>query len=262
MKISICFTGHLRTFEKCKESFEKNILDTIYPIIPDIFFSIYDRQDVNSEKYYTKDELNNLLQFNLKNGDTLYPKLINVIDNDEYQKNRMNIEIDRFLKNGFNPSRISEEFLRLAGTTKNILDTYNIVLDYEKKNNINYDLFMFTRPDMLHIDNINIIKSFNSHTLNMFYSGAPDPCDEVILGNKKTILLYISRYDNMIKSINEHTWIGAASPCSHIMLRYCLARYGPPCIDCVNKGETNSYQQFSNCRDWNWINIGHVRKCV
>lgn len=261
MKVSICFTGHLRTFEKCKESFEKNILDEIYPNIPDIFFSVYDREDLNSNKYYTKAELNDILYFNLKNGDKLYPKIINVIDNDKYQQDRINVETTRLLNNNHSLRHISNDFLNLSGITRNILDTYNRLLNYEKENNINYDLFMFTRPDMLHNEPKNIINSLIPYTLNIFYSTAPDPCDEVVLGNRKNISIYVSRYDNMIKCINEHTWIGAASPCAHIMLRYCLARYGSPCKDCLNNGETGIYQNFSNCRHWNWENIGTVKKC-
>lgn len=263
MKVAICFTGHLRTFIKCKESFEKKILEPMFPIIPDIFCRVYDRNDINSSKYYKTYEIVDMFNFTLKDGSQIKPKLFTIINNDEYQENRINIARNRLNENGYSLDRyLNRDFINLQGMTMNIYELYNQVVDYQIKLNIIYDLFMFTRPDFLYNDPMDITKSYLPYTLNMYYSGSPDPCDEVVIGSKRYIELYVSRYQNMILSIKEHIWIGSASPCPHIILRYCLARYGPPCIDCQNQGIDNIFQIQTSCRHWNWININRANKLL
>ena len=82
--IAICFYGHIRTWEKTKYSFIENVLDSLYPIIPDIFIHTYDLSNLHSDLYYSEEEIKSMMIFKNKFGVEIIPKIIVVANSKDY----------------------------------------------------------------------------------------------------------------------------------------------------------------------------------
>lgn len=220
-KFAICFYGHIRTWDKTKESFINNILESVYPVIPDIFIHTYDISNVNSTLFYSKEEIAQMMIFTLKNGIVINPKVI-VVDNNTLYANIVTRESESILDTN-DPNGT----LRTFSMLKKIYLSYQKMKEYEDENVIKYDIIMITRFDVLYQDPIILSEINNENTIYLHYTGAPDPCDEVAIGLPKGIDIYVSRYKEIFKVQKEHTFIGAVSTCcSHLLLRYCCVKFG------------------------------------
>ena len=78
-KFAICLNGNIKCWDNCKASFINNILEKVYPVIPDIFIHLYSRktykQDTDPSKYV----------FELSSGEKIAPKKI-IIKNEGVEK--------------------------------------------------------------------------------------------------------------------------------------------------------------------------------
>jgi hypothetical protein len=220
-KFAICFYGHIRTWNLCKENFTTNVIESLHPILPDIFVHTYDKNNVVSDIIHTEEEINGMFIFDLKSGETIIPKKIIVENNDKAQE-----------KNKIESQEIGYEIgtSKTYSVIKKIKLSHDLMKEYEIKNNINYDYIMMTRPDMIFRnisfspDILNIIN--NENCLYNFYSGSPDPSDEVVVGVPKMIEIYVSRYTQFYKIKTEHTFMGAIpTDCVHLLLVYTLSKY-------------------------------------
>ena len=233
---AICFSGHIRTWEKCKQSFIENVLDAVYPIIPDIFVHTYDIANVNSDKYYTQEEVETLMSFTNKFGVEIKPKIVKVVNFKEYM-NEISQEAENVEQNSSTCTQ------RNLATVKKIYLCYQEMKKYGAQNGIKYDRIMVTRYDMLYEKPIYLEELTNDNTLYLHYTGAPDPCDEIAIGFPRAMDIYIARYEQLFKVRYEHTFMGSCpTDCSHLLLKYCCIKFG--------------------IGDWGWTNFRTARKCV
>lgn len=182
--LAICLTGQLRSWHICY----KNFIDKVYN--------------------HNKEHYNIYLFMAIPNKEINKTDLY--IDNIIYKTfvDDPNIQIPNFINaKGFGGIKdvgsvggIKAAMYQL----QNIYDTYTLLLDYEKTNNINFDIIMRVRNDVLfqtdicvneYIDKINdnvlIIPSFASWTgVN----------DRFAIGNKNVMSIYMS----MIKFANDY----------------------------------------------------------
>jgi len=235
-KFAIGFYGHIRTWEKTKESFITNILDSVNPVIPDIFIHTYDISNVSSDKYYTNSEIQDMLTFKLPNNTEIIPKILEIDNSTEYCSN-----IQKELETIYHPD--PNTFNTLC-TMKKIYLCHENIKKYELENNIKYDIIMFTRFDMIYNQPLNLDNINNDNTIYLHYTGAPDPCDEIAIGFPRCIDIYVSRYKQLIenKVRTEHTFMGVCpTGDSHLLLKYCCIKFG--------------------IGNWGWTNIGTASKC-
>jgi hypothetical protein len=195
-EIAICFYGHIRTWDLCKENFTKNVLESLYPIIPDIFVHTYDKNDIISDIIYTEDEINKMITFRMNSGETIVPKIVIVEDNDQVQEQNK-IE-SRCLWEKGDPDGTTKAY----SIVKKIKHSHQLMKDYEIMNNIKYKYIMITRFDMTFKEPAflpGFLSSIKDDFIYNFYSGAPEPCDEIVIGTSKMIEIFVSRYEQIYK---------------------------------------------------------------
>ena len=220
-KFAICFYGHIRTWEKTKSSFIEKVLDAVYPVIPDIFIHTYDESNVNSNFFYTSEQIYDMMIFTPKNGDKIYPKSIIIQDNRKTQHENYIESQPLFI--------CGDEFgtPKTLSAVKKVHLSYQLMKQYELENQIKYDVIMCSRFDMELKNPLNLDSITNENTLYIYYSGSPDPCDEVVVGLPKAMDVYASRYNELFKVPYEHTWMGACpSNDNHLLLKYVILKCG------------------------------------
>jgi len=240
-KFAICLYGHVRTWNnKCKDSLIKHILEPIYPVIPDIFVHTYDKNTNRDDNtiYYTQKQIKDMLVFTLSNGTVITPKVVVIQSNDEAQtQNR--IESEPLFSHG-DPGQTPNTY----ALVKKVYMCYEEMKKYEDENNFQYDYVMYTRFDNLITEGqFSLSQLTDGNTLYSYYSGAPDPTDELIfvIRNSNAHTAFISRFQDIFKVPYEHLWIGAVpTNCSHLLLRY-------TCVKCLPGS-------------WPWNAIGRMTK--
>jgi hypothetical protein len=243
MSFAICFYGHIRTWEQTKQSFIDNILNSIYPTIPDIFVHTYDdNNNLNSTKTYTENEIQELLQLKLSNNTIINPKKI-VIDNfTSYQENIINeANNNNLVYWGY-----GDNFgvYKTLSEIKKIYLSYMLMKNYEKENSIKYDKIMITRFDYSFDQPLSLSDIKSSNTIYTWYTGSPDPCDEIVCGYSNAIHIFCSRYNEIFKVKDEVILEMGRCPTndSHLLLKHCYIKYG--------------------IGNWGWTNFKSAKKIV
>lgn len=160
-KTAVCISGHLRTFEKTYKSFKTNIIDQLQNV--DVFIHTWDSlgySQVKGDAPFINEKTNNYLE---KINELYNPKKILI-------ENFKEINGDRFRSRSLekNPSNSLNMFYSIYMTNK-------LKKDFEKENNIKYNMCIRTRGDILYqapfnfnlLDNLNGIWVPNSNDLSM-----------------------------------------------------------------------------------------------
>jgi hypothetical protein len=199
MKVAILLCGHVRSWDKCKESFLNAFKDT------DIFVHTYNTV-LNYHPYISQTE--NIIN----NKSTLStPEIVELIGLDI---KKIVVEDDN---NIFIPSdKIIYDDV-YCQYRKNFLCN-NLRLDYEKENNIQYDLIIKTRFDIVYSVGLDYILNFidDIKTHNYISSGPSIyPSDQVFICSSENMnilcnsLLDIKPEDNNFinTSFGPHEWV-------------------------------------------------------
>jgi hypothetical protein len=199
MKIAILLCGHVRSWDKCKESFLNSLKDT------DIFIHTYNTV-LNYHPYIsqTKNIINNKSTLST-------PEIVDLIGLDI---KKIVVEDDNSI---FIPSDkvIADDIY--CQYRKNFLCN-NLRLDYEKENNFEYDIVIKTRFDIVYSVGLDyILKVIDDIKTYIYISNGPSiyPCDQIFICSSENMnilcnsLLDIKPDDNNFNNIihGPHEWV-------------------------------------------------------
>ena len=177
-----------------------------------------------------KDSTNNLLdQHHLLNAD-----YYSETDQQKFDENKEYLSIlNSCIKNGLHPTYYTN-------TVKNaIRQLYSLkqVTKMWKNTNINYDFFIYMRPDLLYINKLDtkqILENLNNDILLSPYWGKFKGLnDRIYMGNRKVITYFSERYDELKDMIESNK-------CKYkpeIFMKYISNKYKITIIDCNLKGK-------------------------
>lgn len=209
VKIAILLCGHIRTWEKCKETFIK-IFDKYDA---DIFIHTYYTQNgyhpYIKEVYNLQDDKKELLpQEFYKLFENLNIKDLCIENQEEIDK-----EIRENFKNPIKP------FYDIIAQYRKILLCNNMRKEYEIKNNIKYDIIFKTRFDLMYDINFNFDDIFNQLLLSNIQSELIEsvnddndiaiidigvyPSDMIIIGNHRSMDKIPEKMLSIYTDINE-----------------------------------------------------------
>jgi hypothetical protein len=223
-KLAIIFCGYIKNWEQSKKSFIDNILNTVYPVIPDIFIHTYDNTYSTTEIYY-------MTQFTLLSNDIIYPKSVFIEPNDmtECIKDEMS-ELLHDIDHSIGDETTLYETVK---TIKKIYTGYKALEDYEKTNNYNYDIVMFTRFDIEYTSPLCLNNINDNNTLYLYNTESPEPCDEVAIGFKNAISTYVSRYETIF-NLEPNIMGSCPVNSSNLLLQYCCIKSNINCTHIAN----------------------------
>ena len=148
MKIAIILVGHLRTWEKCKQSF----IDTFSTYEPDIYVYTYDT-------------------INYKSSDTLKEKDINELLKDIKIKDKNEV-----LKES--QEKYSEYYIENGNTTQIRFPEFCCQYINVKQSGIEYDFVVKTRPDLVyHFNPEEIFNETCKNSTSIYTSNQHNTCD-------------------------------------------------------------------------------------
>lgn len=213
MKIAIEFFGHYRTFEQCADNIIKNLIKPLNENNEvDIFLHTWNETDSSSAVWHNKngEKRGGILKEEnitfLKNK--LAPKKIIITPQVEItEKEYKNVEKRGHTNRGY--------YSALKNSTYSRMQVNNLKIEYEKENNIEYDLVIQTRLDVFYMKKVNIleVKCFSNINNKIFYSWLGDlsypfvypvdvskgGTDILYFGNSKTI----DKFSNLYNKIDD-----------------------------------------------------------
>ena len=229
--IAICFHGiNLNQWENSKSSFVSNVLDKIFPTVPDIFVHTFDNCGFSST------EIDKMMTFQLTNSVEIKPKQI-IIENSASVNSNNKVLYEPLLRYSYGDPELTKS---LFTEVKKINDAYESIKQYQTDKNIKYQYIMMTRFNCVYETPLNLSQIPREDTIYTYYTREPDPCDKIIIGKPKSIEVYISRYNEIFTCTENLLPQMGVCPTSDnfLLLRYC-------CIKNFGK-------------DWSWTNIGHA----
>jgi hypothetical protein len=219
MKISICISGFIRTWEYTKYSFINTLCKDIKP---DIFIHTYrqnyfefssNREDI----FYSESDIRDMFKdFNIKgliieDRDDFLPLLIE--QNNKYLECKNNTY--SIAESSDNLSKSVLVGLRILDQIRSIEKCFNLKTKYEQENNFKYDFVVKTRFDVLYLSspNWNVITKKNIFTETGGTGGYPH--DHVTFGTNDDMDEYSKRYSR----IDELIKIYKIDMCAHNTFR-------------------------------------------
>ncbi len=199
MKIAICLSGFIRTWEQSKPSFFTNL---VQDNDCDIFIHTYNQNyyEYSAQKqdvYYSDEEIKEMFQdLNLKDiiiedRDKIFDKI--ETDSKKYE-NIQNYKI-RIKESSEEKDNFVNLGVRIYDQLRKIHHSNELRKKFERENNFEYDFIVKTRFDVLYVDKIN----WNSFTdSNIIYVGeggtAGFPDDLVGIAKNDPINAYMDRF--------------------------------------------------------------------
>lgn len=204
MKIAICLSGFIRTWEYSKVSFIKNLIQNLDC---DIFIhtykqNYYEYSSVKKDIIYTEDEIKsmfdliNVKDIVIEDRDIIKEKIeqdskkYENITNYKIRIKESSDEIENYVNLG----------IRIYDQLRKIHLCNELRKEYQLKNNIKYDFIVKSRFDVLYIDKIDW-RLFNNE--NMVYNGIDGcggfPDDLVGIGKEGPMNAYMDRFLNLDK---------------------------------------------------------------
>jgi hypothetical protein len=183
MKVAVCLTGHMRTWEACFPSFKRYIID-IYN--PDIFIHTWDKLNTktNNNNYINDDSVNInsiIEQYN--------PKDI-IIENWADVKNSIENRSKYFINKG-----IYDDPVNTISQHRKWFLCNELKNNYEKSHQISYEIVLKTRPDVVFTDNFifNVDNLIYTPTLYSYETIS----DILAYGSSHLINIYCDIYNNL-----------------------------------------------------------------
>ena len=204
MKIAICLSGFIRTWEYSKISFIKNLVQNLDC---DVFIHTYKQNyfeysAMKKDVIYSEDEI-------LKMFEDINVKGI-VIEDRDITKKEIEISTRKYENVTLYKNRIkesSEEIdnfvnlgIRIYDQLRKIHLCNELRKDYQLKNNIKYDLIVKSRFDVLYVDKINWDINFEDNIAYIGEGGCGGfPDDLVGIGKEDPMNAYMDRFLNLEK---------------------------------------------------------------
>ena len=180
--LAICFSGSLRSLEYCFENFIEKIFNPNknYFVIK-LFY--YIPNDINHMKINIANNFNPIVKME---NDKAMPD-INIIWNGRSSNNKVNDNVSSAGIYGY--------LQQLYG----IQESYKLVENYEKENNINFDIILRVRTDVIFKNELDLQK-YNIDKLYIpTFHGYSGINDRFAFGLKKHMTSYMHMYDNIYK---------------------------------------------------------------
>jgi hypothetical protein len=214
MKIAILLVGHIRTWEKCKQSF----IDTFNKYDPDIYLYTYNTLNYKSDTILDETEIREIFK------DIKIKHLI-IKDENEVLKESDEKYTKYYIENG---NTTKEQFPTFFCQYINIKNCFEII----KNSGITYDFVVKTRPDLIY--NIDSSEIFNDDckNSNIFTSNNHSTCDYFAVSTPGKMEKYCNTIDNLPGC---YEWCAPDVEISvHMLLHYSLGG-GYTCHLNVNK---------------------------
>lgn len=254
MKIAICISGFIRTWEYTKYNFIEALCKKL-PTLPDIFVHTYNQNfydsdvEVPSNEYLEQKEIECLL-----NGINLISLVVE--DRDEalkelQEKGKKFINHKQynrlFPESGDSLSKDIPYGLRIMDQLRKIELCNDMKIAHEKKHNFIYDVVIRTRFDMVYKDLKweNLIKGIESdQCITSFGCTSGGPVDTVGAGSSKVMDIYSTRYSN----IEEYQDFCGHGSLNCVLTRNNILIYKEPFVETriirMRKSEVKAYEPF------------------
>lgn len=224
INVAICMSGHLRTYESCKQNIKTNIIDVLKNngFHVNLFLSSWETNDSQTSPKCNIEEFN------------MY----------EFETSKQDYFLSHFSTNDYlkYPGLCCNTTLSNAtsGLYK-IYKSYNMCRKYEYDNNIKYDIIIRMRPDIVYNNSIDIgvIKEclLTDYIYMPFSHGkynlvTKNIMDHYFLGNSnimENIMLTYENINNLIQTYFPHTFEGFLwnqINYNNIILKRFLSSYG------------------------------------
>lgn len=268
MRVAVCISGFLRTWEHTKMNFKKYLCDGIEP---DLFIhtfreNFYEYSGGENDVIYTDEEIKAMFDgFNVK-------KII--IENRAHTFEKSAIEGEKYRdKTGYSiqipdssePNARSVDLgVRIIEQLRVIESANDLKKAYEQETGQLYDVVIKTRFDMFYFSapNLNIIQDGVVYLATGCTGGYPPEC--VMFGTSKTIDIVSSRHRLLNCLISETNIPGGncacgmivpwCSVCAHASLRHVIDMYNLKIFD--NHFQTALVQRSEN--KWHLPGFGTV----
>jgi len=196
LKIALCISGQLRTFERCYNNLRRYIID---PLSPDIFVHIWRNSGVSQHLDSSTSRNFAPAQFdiNTERLKALYSPIKTEIENsnDEGTESLCGIEVPYLLK-VWEPNHYKGSLPMFYKIKK----CNELKCDWEKNNGLTYDFVIRMRPDLM-IEQFLPDKVFTDSNTIWFADYALDPehqvSDKFALGSSDLMDHYSSVWDNL-----------------------------------------------------------------
>lgn len=201
VNIALCMSGHMRSYEICRKNIIDNIISPLqkYGFNVDMFLSSWSDIGFREDNMSSCDLIDNykydFKKINIEQNNRNF--FINTYKSDEWQKYKN-------LSNEFTfPDAISMLY--------KINDSFDVMIKYSRDNNINYDIIIRIRPDIIYDLplNINCIKDclLNDSVYMPFSHGkyqqvTKNIMDHFFFGNYDTMKYIMETYKNHHEIIN------------------------------------------------------------
>jgi SAM-dependent methyltransferase len=225
LKIAVCISGHMRTFEQTYHSFINNILSP-YKETADIFINTWETVGAPASKHGSDQSVVNkkteliIPQIN----ELIKPKKINI---ETYESARDAIAK---LNNDAKMAQVDKDhmpngnLLSYGSMLYSLKQTGKMLDNYERENNISYDIIIRLRSDALFTNKPSIyewdMNVINVPIIGRYYANAMN--DQFAVGNSKNMKIYFNLFDRIVEYVNGKQCL--ARP--EVFLKYHLNRHG------------------------------------
>lgn len=203
MNIAICFSGGLRSFPNCVKNIKDNIINPL------------EQSGMKVYNFISTWDIDNWYQYDITKSEIKF----NMIEIEKYDKSLFS----KFISNKY------REYPHLSGPDTHINSismhykiyrVWKLMEQFEKNNNITFDIIIRLRPDIIYSDQINIRHILDVLTNPVIYMPkwhgkyeivTRQIMDQYAFGNRKVMKQYHSVYeniDNLLKSDYPHTGEG------------------------------------------------------
>lgn len=199
MRIAICFSGHLRSFEKCYSNIQEKLLTPLsseHDI--DIFISGWDSCGHRSDNFKGKSDWDLVIS-------KLQPKMVKIQKSDR----------DFFIRNFASQQWKCRPSLSVATTSGDavsmwyqVYQSWKLVQEYEEFHSFEYDFVIRTRPDLLFSDTFDL-KWLNLNGIVMtewhgkYFPVTLGMMDQFAFGKRKDMKKYMELYLSIRKYLDS-----------------------------------------------------------
>jgi len=184
MRIALCFSGHLRNFNYAIDNIIENIINPLKnndENTIDIFISTWDKNGLRSNKWQGDINYINEIENKLK------PKII------EIENENRNYFIENYSSQQYKKFKLcsSDTCSNASSMWYKVYKSFQLVVKYSKENNINYDILVRIRPDIIYHNKLD----YDTIIKNIKY-------DKIILPE------WHEKYEQVTYKLMDHFFIG------------------------------------------------------
>jgi hypothetical protein len=203
MKIALCFSGHLRNFNYAIDNIIENIINPLKnndENTIDIFISTWDKNGLRSNNWQGDINYINEIENKLK------PKIIDI------ENENRNYFIENYSSQQYKKFKLcsSDTCSNASSMWYKVYKSFQLVEKYSKENNINYDILVRIRPDVIYhnkLDYKTFINNFQNETIILpEWHGKYEEInhqimDQFAIGKYEIMKKYFNTFENILEFI-------------------------------------------------------------